>query len=148
MYPSVLVLTKPDGSVWETGLPNLEVVTSWSQLLFWSLPSPSEPYFALLPPPLDFSLCRASPRHCPKTCSSALSSLDCPLVDRQRVPPSVLLARAGYQEPLLLPRKSDHPIWGSGPSDFLVLESCCLAGGRRVHNGRLLRSSLRSQNPQ
>jgi hypothetical protein len=48
----------------------------------------------------------------------------------------------------LLSGKLNHPVWGSGPSNFPVLESCCLAGGRHICNGYLLRSSLHGQNPQ
>jgi hypothetical protein len=76
------------------------------------------------------------------------SAPDCSLVDRQRVHPSVILACARNQELLLLSRKLDHPVWGFGSSNFPILESCCPVGGRCICNGRLLCSSLHSQNPQ
>jgi hypothetical protein len=124
------------------GWSGLEVIMSWSRLPSWSLPLPLEPCSTLLPPPLDFSLHRL------KTCSSAPSSLDCSLVDRQRVHPLVLPAHASNQKLLLLPRKSNHLVWGSGSSSFLVSKPCCPAGGLRVCNGHLLCSSLRSQDSQ
>jgi hypothetical protein len=149
MYLSVLNLMNPDGPVRETELFHLEVITSWSQLPSWHVPSPSEPCSTLLPPPLDFSLRQALLCHRSKTCSSALSSLDCSLVDRERVHPLVLLAHVGDQELLLLLLgKNDHLVWGSGPSSFPVSESCCPTSGRCVRNSHLLCSSLHSQNPQ
>jgi hypothetical protein len=60
----------------------------------------------------------------------------------------VLLAHASDQQLQLLPRKSDHPVWGSGPSGFPVSKSCCPTSGQCVSNGHLLRSSLHSQNAQ
>jgi hypothetical protein len=60
----------------------------------------------------------------------------------------VRLTRAGDQELPLLPRKSDGPIWHSGLSNFSVLGLPYSAGGRHVHNGRLLHKILHSQNLQ
>jgi hypothetical protein len=53
---------------------------NWFQLLSWSLPSPLKPYPALMPPPLDPSLCWALLRYSPKSCSSAMFVPDCPLI--------------------------------------------------------------------
>jgi hypothetical protein len=97
---------------------------------------------------LDFSPHWALLCYRPKTRSSALFSLDCPLVDWQRAPPSVLPARDGDQELLLLPGKPDGPIWHSWLSSFSVLGLPCPTGGRCVRNGHLLRKSLHSQNLQ
>jgi hypothetical protein len=132
----------------ETGWSSLAAAANWSQLLSWFLPSSSKPCSVLLPPPLDFSLCRALLCHRLNTCSSSMFSLDCPLVDRQRVHPLVLLARADDQELMLLPRKSDGLVWHSRLSDFPVLGLPCPTGGRHVRNGRLLCKSLCSQNLQ
>jgi hypothetical protein len=145
--PSVLNLMKPDGSVDETRLSGLMVVASWPQLLSWFLPSPLGPYPALLPPPLDPSPHRASLGHWPKTRSSVLSSLDCSLVDQQRIRRLALLTSAD-QELLLPSGKPDDPVWHSRLSDFFTLRPSCPIGGRHIRNGRLLRSSLRGQNPQ
>jgi hypothetical protein len=60
------------------GWSGLEVVTSWSWLLSWSLPLLLEPCSALLPPPLNPSLCKALLHHWPKIRSSALSSPNYP----------------------------------------------------------------------
>jgi hypothetical protein len=86
--------------------------------------------------------------HRPKTRSSALFSLDCPLFDQQRVHPSVLPACADDQELLLFPGKLNGSVWHSGLSDFPILGLPCPAGGQRVRNGHLLRKSLQSQNLQ
>jgi hypothetical protein len=83
-----------------------------------------------------------------KTRSSALSSIDCSLVDQQRVHPSAHLAHASDQELLLLPGKSDGLVWHSELCGFPDLELPYPASGRRVCNGRLLRKSPQSQNIQ
>jgi hypothetical protein len=121
---------------------------NWSQLLSWSLPLPLGPYPTSLPLPLDSSPHRASLCHWPKFHSSALSSLDCFLVGQQRIYSSTLLAHVGDQELLLFLGKPDDPIWHSRLSSFPVLRLSCPAAGRCIRNIRLLRSSLRGQNPQ
>jgi hypothetical protein len=121
----------------ETGLSYLAATMNWFQLLSWSLPLPLEPYSALLPPPLEFSLCRDLLCYRSKTHSSALSSLNYSLVDKQRVHPLVYLARAGDQELSLLPLKPNGLVWHSRLFGFLVLG---------LH--RLLRKILHSQNLQ
>jgi hypothetical protein len=60
----------------------------------------------------------------------------------------MLLAHDGDQELLLSSEKSDGPVWHSGLSGFPVLMPSCPTGGRRIHSGHLLHSSLCGQNPQ
>jgi hypothetical protein len=60
----------------------------------------------------------------------------------------MLLARAGDQELQRLPKKMDGPVWHSGLSIFPDPRPFCLASGQHVHNGHLLRSSLRGQHPE
>jgi hypothetical protein len=60
------------------------------------------------------------------------------------VPPALI----GDQVLLLLPGKLNGRVWHSGLTGFPVSRLFCPAGGQRVRNGCLLRSSLRGQNPQ
>jgi hypothetical protein len=60
----------------------------------------------------------------------------------------VLLACTDDQEQLLFMAKPDGPVWHSGLSSFHVSRPSCPAGGRRIHNGRLVHTRLRGQNPQ
>jgi hypothetical protein len=60
----------------------------------------------------------------------------------------MLLTRLGDQELLLSLGKLDGPVWHSGLSSIPILRPSCPASGRRIRNDRLLRSSLRGQNPQ
>jgi hypothetical protein len=119
-----------------------------SRLLSWSLPSPMGPYPALLPIPLDPSLRRASLCKWPKSRSSALSSPDCSLVHQQGIHPSVPLVHVSDEELLLSSGKLDGPVMHLRLSGFPVLRPSCLASGRCIHDGCLLRNSLRGQNPQ
>jgi hypothetical protein len=124
MFAFVPRLPKPDGPVLETGLFDLVAVVRWSRPLS-SLP---KPYPALLPPPLDLSPCRTSLHHRPKSHSSALSSPECFPADQQKthwVPPTLV----GDQVLLLLPGKSDDPIWHYGLSGFPALRLFYPAGG-------------------
>jgi hypothetical protein len=121
---------------------------SWLQLLSRSLSSPPGPCSTLLSPPLDSSPHRASLHHWLKTCSSALCSPDCFLVDQQRIHPLMLITRADDQELLLSLGKLDDPVWHFGLSSFPALRPSYPIGGRRICNNHLLSSSPRAQNPQ
>jgi hypothetical protein len=62
--------------------------------------------------------------------------------------PSAPLACAGDQELLMPSGKLYGPVWYSKLIGFLVPMPPYPAGGRRIHNGCLLHSSLCGQNPQ
>jgi hypothetical protein len=147
VFWSDLKLKKPDGPVWEIRWSSLVVDVNRPQPLSWSLHSPPGLYPAMLPPPPTSFPHQSSVHHWPKVHSSARSDPDCSLVDQQRIHPSSPLAHSAALGLLLLSGKPNHPVWGSEPSNFPVSESCCLAGGRRICNGRLLHSSLHGQNP-
>jgi hypothetical protein len=104
----------------ETRLSSLEAAANWSWLLSWSLPSLSRPCSAMLPPPLDPSPCWAS-LYCrwPKLRSSTLSDPGCPLMHKWKIHPWASTACATILGLLLSSGKSDHLIWGFGPSSFL-----------------------------
>jgi hypothetical protein len=89
------------------------------------------------------SLCR----HWPKSCSSALSDLDCPSISEHPLI-HALIACVAPVELFLSLREPNGPVWYSGLSGFPVLEPSCPAGGRHSHNGHLLCSSLHGQNLQ
>jgi hypothetical protein len=82
-----------------------------------------------------------------KSRSSALPDLDCPPISKHPLIPA-LIACVAALELLLSSGEPDGPVCHSGMSDFPNLEHSCLAGGRCSHNGHLLCSSLRGQNPQ
>jgi hypothetical protein len=126
----------------------LAAAVSWSQPLSWSLPSSPGPCPALLPPPPDLSPHQATLRHWPKHRSSSLSAPGCLQINQQKIHPSVLLAHASDQEQLLSSGKPDGSVCHFGLSGFNALRSSCPAGGRRIHNGRLVHTSPRRQNPQ
>jgi hypothetical protein len=69
----------------ETRWSSLAATVNWSHLLSWSLSSPMGPYLAPLQPSLDPSPCWALLRQWPKSRSSALSDLDCPLIHQQKI---------------------------------------------------------------
>jgi hypothetical protein len=103
---------------------------------------------ASLQPSMDPSSCQALLRHRPKSHSSALSDLDCPLIHQQRIQLRAPIAYAADQRLLLPSGKSDGLVWHSGLSDFSVLEPFCSVGGRHSCNDRLICSTLHGQNPQ
>jgi hypothetical protein len=148
---SIMKLPKLDGLVLETGLSSLMVVVSWSQLLFWSLPSLLEPCSTLLPlhSPLEPCPRQALLRYWPKTRSLALPSSECLSVGEWKTHLLVPLAPADDLVLLLLLRqKLGGPVWHSGLSDFPAQRPFYPAGGRCVRNCHLLRNSLRDQNPE
>jgi hypothetical protein len=97
---------------------------------------------------MGFSLHWASLPYWSKIRSPTLSSLDCLPSDQQKTHLLVPLAPVGDQVLLLLPEKLDGMVWGSGLSDFPVPRPSSPAGGRCIHSGHLLHSSLHSQNPE
>jgi hypothetical protein len=60
----------------------------------------------------------------------------------------MFLPRASDPELLLPLGKPDGPVWHFGLFGFPILKPSFPTGGQHIHNGRLLHSSLRGQNPQ
>jgi hypothetical protein len=97
--------------------------------------------------PLYLSPCYTLLHHRPKSHSSALSGLDCPLIHQQKIRLQAPTAYVADQRQLFPSGKPDGPVWHSGLSEFPVLEPSCPVGGRHSRNDRLLCSSLCGQNP-
>jgi hypothetical protein len=93
---------------------------------------------------VDTSSCRVLLRRWSKLCSMALYDSRWPPVHQQKPPSCKPTACVVALELLLSSVKLDHPVCGTGPSDF----PACSAFGRHLHNSHLLRGSLRGQNIQ
>jgi hypothetical protein len=106
------------------------------------------PCSSSLQSPLDLSPCYASLHHRRKSRSLALSDLDCPLIDQQKIWLWAPTACATDQRLLLPLGKPNCPVWHSGMSGFPDLEPSCPVGGRHSRNSCLLCNRLRGPNPQ